>query len=758
MKSILYIIGIAAAMLSGCSTTRYVEKGQFLLRRVQIKIDSTAHDTPLPSELISYIGQRPNRKLLGIFDWGLGIYNLNDIQSNGWLHRHLRQWGDPPVIFSPEEAEYSLSNLTTAMYNKGYLRASTSLALDTLSPRKIRARYNLRLGPRYRISRHEEMIRSAEIDSLLHPADTLQARQLFPNERYTSLLDSGCFLAPDMMQAERRRITQVLRNRGHWAFREEMIRFEIDTLGGIQDAWVRTIIDTVSQTYRIGRVRIQHALPEDTAYIRKKTVDGVEVSTSINHPLRSTMLAARNRIQPGALYSQDATSRTYSLLADLGAVRSIAIAYREDSTAVVPTLDVDITTTAEQAMELVADAVGTHSGGNLGANVSLAFMHNNIFHGSEQLKLTGRIGYEELSGLSSNHLNYGIEAALRFPSLALPFYSARKQKPIKATTMLTLGYDYQTRPEFKRNLLSASWRYSWSHYHKPAFRYTFNLVEVDYTHFGYMNTEFLSTLPAYTRMLSYRDQFIVGMSFTMNYNSGADYRLAALPWRHNLRLHIQSAGNTLYGLSTLMRAQRDAYGSYSFMNINYAQFVRGEIDYSGQYRLSGKNALAYHAAVSAVLPYANSQYLPIDQRYFSGGSTSVRGWSVRSLGPGSMPNNSGTSIFQQVGDIKLDLSLELRLRLLRSWELAAFVDAGNVWTIHRYENQPSGDFDPKRFYREIALSTGLGVRWDFDYFLLRLDAGLKMYDPQRPLGERWVMGRLPLKQAIALHFALGYPF
>lgn len=744
--------------LAGCSTTRHVEEGQMLLRHVRIDIDHPSPDLPVAEDLLSYIGQRPNKRVFSLLNWPLGIYNLSRKGSNAWLDRRLRQWGEAPVIFSPEEAEYSASNLSTAMYNKGYMRASTTLKLDTIAPRKVRATYHIALGERFLISRHESFITDSAIRHALYPADTLEAQRLYGNKQYASLLKIGAPLAPELLQAERRRITSILRSRGYWGFREEHIRFEVDTLAGPSNGWVHTHIDSASQVYRIGQVRILHSLQDGQAASDSTSIDDIQILRGATHRLRPKVLALRNHITPGSLYNQDATSRTYSTLSDLGALNNISILYRPDSSASAPTLDVDIITQPERNKELTADVVGTHSGGNLGINASLSFVHGNLFGGSERFKLSGRIGYEELKDLADNHHSYGLEASLSVPGLALPFVRGNMQRPLRGQTTFALSYDYLSRPEFRRDLLSANLSYSWMHARHPALRYTSKLLEVDYMHFGYMDSDFLSNIPPNIRALSYRDQFVVSTAFTLQYNSSADPSRGASPWVHNLRLHLQSAGNVLYALSSLGKANRDSYGTYSLLNINFAQFVRGELDYSGLYRLGGKNALAYHAAVYAVVPYRNSQMLPVDFCYFSGGSGSVRGWGVRELGPGSMPRETGSGIFYQVGDLKVDLSLELRLRVARSWELATFVDAGNIWTIRPYAHQPNGNFDIKRFHKEFALSTGAGLRWDFDYFIVRLDAGLKLYDPQRTSGERWVIGRQSLGSLMAWHIALGYPF
>lgn len=733
-----------------------------LLGNVKIQLDSTARAEGIREvELLPYLSQRSNTKLFGRFNWSLGIYNLSRKGSNAWLSRRLRAWGEAPVIHNAEEAEAGRLNLASALYNMGYLDAQVKLRLDTLSPKKLRSVYVLDLGRPYIISKRQTAIKDPIIRSLLEPRDTLLQKRDFPSEQYSSLIDSGVYLSPNSMQLERKRIAQILRNRGHWGFREEEIHFDVDTLSGRQDVWVRTVIDTISQVYRIGQVRVWHSAEGGKPKgLKERQVGGIKYySQEGTHYLRPKFLDTRIWVRPGEAYAQDLISRTYSALSDVPAIRSASIRYQPDSTAQVPTIDVDITTEAERSKEITADLVGTHSGGNLGAIASVAFQHNNIFRGAETLRLIGNVGYEDLGSVGRDHLSYGIEASLRFPRLIIPSWRGGiKQRPLKGSTDISLSYSYLTRPEFSRNLFSSSWAYNWTLYRRPAFRYVFKLLEVDYMHFGYMDESFIATVPDYDRLLNYRNQLVVSASLMMSYNSSADYRRMASPYQHNVRLYLQTAGNLLSTYARWVGDGKDPMGTYTFLGANIVQFFKGELDYSGLYRLGGKNALAYHAAISAVVPYGNSTLLPIDFRYFSGGASSLRGWGARALGPGSMSKSLGSSIFHQVGDIKLDLSTELRLRIAPSWELALFADAGNIWTIRRYSEQAGGDFNFGRFYREIALSTGLGLRWDFDYFLLRLDAGLKLHDPQANAGQRWVVGKQPLKDLVALHFALGYPF
>ena len=192
--------------------------------------------------------------------------------------------------------------------------------------------------------------------------------------------------------------------------------------------------------------------------------------------------------------------------------------------------------------------------------------------------------------------------------------------------------------------------------------------------------------------------------------------------------------------------------------INYANFVKVDIYFSKSIVLDNRNKLAFHIGIGVGYPYGNSKMLPFERSYFSGGANSVRGWSVRSLGPGSMPLDSVKSFAQQIGDIRLDLNLEYRTKLFWKFEMAAFIDAGNIWTFHKDESRPNGNFDFSRFYKEIAVSYGLGLRLDFDFFLIRFDTGMKAYNPQESGRRKWAILHPNFGSNFAWHFAVGYPF
>ena len=226
---------------------------------------------------------------------------------------------------------------------------------------------------------------------------------------------------------------------------------------------------------------------------------------------------------------------------------------------------------------------------------------------------------------------------------------------------------------------------------------------------------------------------------------------------YTLRASAEIAGNLLYGISNLIGQNRDD-GVYKIVGVPYSQYAKVDFDYTYTHNFNLRNSIAFHVGTGIGVPYGNSRIMPFEKRFYAGGANGVRGWGVRALGPGSYDShNSSADFINQCGDIRLDLSLEYRAKLFWVFEGALFIDAGNIWTIHNYENQPDGMFHFNSFYKEIAMSYGAGIRLDFTYFLLRFDLGMKAYNPAQNQ-ERWPLIHPKWGRDATFHFAVGYPF
>lgn len=320
---------------------------------------------------------------------------------------------------------------------------------------------------------------------------------------------------------------------------------------------------------------------------------------------------------------------------------------------------------------------------------------------------------------------------------------------------LLFSYNLQNRPEFHRRVLSSSWRYHWKSTGGRT-SYRLDLVDLNYVHMPWISATFkkdylddVSNRNAILRY-NYEDLFILRTGINLIYNNG----------KHAIRTNFELGGNLLSGISHLLNSKKNEEGQRTLFNIAYAQYVKGDFDYTRLVNIDSKNTLAMHCGLGIACPYGNSKVLPFEKRYFSGGANSVRGWNVRELGPGKFKGTDGRIDFiNQTGDIKLDLNMELRTYLFWKFNGAAFVDAGNIWTIKNYKDQPGGQFRFNEFYKQIAVAYGVGLRLNFDYFVMRLDFGMKAVNPAYDNSrQRYPIAHPNFGRDMSAHFAVGMPF
>ena len=358
---------------------------------------------------------------------------------------------------------------------------------------------------------------------------------------------------------------------------------------------------------------------------------------------------------------------------------------------------------------------------------------------------------------NQDFIEYSIEGRLTFPRFIVPFLSAESRKRNNATSEVFVMYDSQDRPEFHRRVLSAGWGYQWRKQNRPV-SYRFDVLDLNYVFMPWISEtfrkEYLDNTTNSNVILryNYEDLFIMKMGFGYSFNNG----------RMALKTNVETAGNLL-GLGTaIFGGSKNSNGQYKVFDIAYAQYVKGDVDFSRN--LLGrrtKDQLVFHVGFGIAYPYGNSTVLPFEKRYFSGGANSVRGWTVRSLGPGRYKDKDGRINFiTQTGDLKLDLNLEYRTHLFWKFNGAAFLDAGNIWTLRDYEEQPGGQFTWRGLITDLAVSYGLGLRLNFDFFVLRFDFGMKAINPAYQTEEEahYPLIHPDFSRDFAFHFAVGMPF
>ncbi len=736
----------AALMAVSCSVSRYVDEDEHMLDKVVIRSDTKE----LPSGQFSgHIQQYPNSKWFGVLKVPMTPYLLSGTDTTKRYNRFMHRIGQKPVIYDERKAEKTRASIEAAVQNMGYLHASVSLT-ESAHKHKMKAVFHINARERYYVSTIEKETGDSTIRSLLD--DT----------HGESLLQEGMPFDINRLDDEISRIDKLLRNNGYYQFNKGFIHFDADTTGGTQDVWLRMVVDDYHTAQQ--PIRTPH---------RQFGVGSVSfrVDSMFNRrSIRESVLRSKSLITPGELYNERNVQGTYSNLSTMGAVMSSNIQMSvngEDSTK----LDATVTVLTNKPNTFNAEAEGTNSNGDLGAAVSLSYQNRNLLRGSELLNLKVRGAYEAIKGLdgydAQNYIEYSFEASLEFPNLMVPWVSRDFRKRTVATSEISLMYDTQDRPEFHRRVVTGVWRYRWQAADRRR-QHRIDLIDLNYVFMPWISTtfreEYLDNASSRNAILryNYENLFIVKLGYTFNISSqpmsAATGSYGTNAW--NLRLNVEAAGNFIYAMTSAFGTKRNPDGQYTLFNIAYAQYAKGDFDFAKSFRLTAGSSLAMHLGLGIAYPYGNATVLPYEKRYFSGGANSVRGWSVRALGPGSFQGANGEIDFiNQTGDIKLDMNVEYRTHLFWLMDGAAFIDAGNIWTIRNYEEQPGGQFRFDTFWRQIAVSYGLGLRLNFNYFILRLDGGMKAIHPAYTDAKRhYPIANPNFKRDFSLHFAVGLPF
>ncbi len=737
---------VATLLLTSCSVSRFIGEDEHMLDKVTIHSDNKELAS---SHFTDYIQQHPNSKWFNVLKVPMAPYLLSGRDSTKRINRFLWRLGQQPVIYDVVKAERTRSTLEGAVRNMGYLRAYVTLE-ENVKKHKLKAVYTIHSGERYYVSEVEEEI----------PDSTI--RHLVDSTRAESYVYAGMPFDANELDQELTRIDKLLKNNGYYLFNKSFIHYDVDTTGGYKDVWMKMLIDDYYTS--------QHPDPVPHQQFRIREVNFRIDSLINNHSIRENVLKAKNLIMPGDLYQEQKVQSTYANLATMGAVMSSNIQMAidpEDSTS----LDATITVLTNKPHTLNAELEGTNSNGDLGAAVSLSYQNRNLFRGSELLNLKVRGAYEAIRGLdgydAQNYIEYSIEASLAFPDLKIPGVSRDFRSRSAATSEISLMFDSQDRPEFHRRVVTGVWRYRWYADNRRR-QNRIDLIDLNYVFMPWISStfreEYLDNASSRNAILryNYEDLFIVKLGYTLNISSqpmsGAAGNYGTNAW--NMRLNVETAGNFIYGMTSLFNTAKNKDGQYTLFNIAYAQYAKGDFDFAKSFRFSQYNSLAVHFGLGIAYPYGNASVLPYEKRYFSGGANSVRGWSVRELGPGSFKGSNGEIDFiNQTGDIKLDMNVEYRGHLFWLLDGAAFVDAGNIWTIRDYEEQPGGQFHFDTFWRQIAVSYGLGLRLNFNYFILRLDGGMKAINPAyTDSRHHYPIVHPKFNRDFSLHFAVGLPF
>lgn len=746
LKNILKVIPFL--LLAACSPTKFVPEGSYLLNNVEIHSDTRDIS---PDDLSEYLRQNSNSYVFGLFRMQLGIYNLAGLDSAKWYNKVFKRVGQAPVIYDPLLTSISANQIKMYCVNKGYMDAQVDQVLKQ-NKKGVNLKYDLHTGKPWKME-------SYEVDVTQHDLRNIAM------DSVRSIVQNRMNFDIDQLNAERGRITSRMREMGFYNFNKDYLEFIADTAEhtvnvslGLRDYISQSpdsIIESVFRQYHVSKVVFRIVDPVSAPSTSPTTLDTVY---SANYTLISprekvltlSSLISNTYVEPYQLYSDKEVERTYSSLNSLGPVKYVNIAFERQGS---DSLICNINISQAKTFSVSAQSEATFTEGYWGIAGNLGTINRNLFKGAETLSLQGRVGLEWQDNVLAQE--WGAQVGLSIPRMIMPLLNYSFKRQFQGVTEFKSNYNYQFRPgEFTVTNVGSGVNYVWNGKNQT---HRLDLVDLSYVYFPKITDAFRDAFITTGKYNSYNyeNHLIMRTGYGSSYSTFNENR--PLKNFEALRYSFEASGNTLYALSKLMELNKDADGYYKVFNIRYSQYVRAEGSYSFNHIFDKFNRLVYHAGLGVGMPYGNAEAIPFERRFYSGGANSVRGWSESTLGPGTY-QRIATQIrdYNQVGDIKLDLNLEYRTKLFWVMEGAAFLDAGNIWTIRDYSYQPGGVFRPESFYKQIALAYGLGLRMDFSFFLFRFDVGKRLYDPARTIDTRWRTNFL--SEDFAFHIAIGYPF
>lgn len=692
----------------------------------------------------------------------------------------LQKIGEEPVKYKPASTKKSAEQIALYMKTKGYYEAEVTYK-EKIKKQNASVIYQIKAGNPMKINSVSYKIEKDDTLKKYVFEDTLQ-----------SLLKIGNNLDIDVLQAERSRITNNLKCNGYYRFSTEYVTFTVDTSRSVYLADVtieilpvtlsngktvkhlRSFISEVSVYPNFDnkaalRDRDEYLSDMDTTYLkaRDRIFPGIKFISKEPSVVKNSMIFREVFLRKGQVYNQQNVNNTYRHLTAFNIYKLVNIEFEPSSYRDSLNCNIYLTNSALQSYSYEID--GTNSSGNLGALSSFTYQHKNIFHGAESFDLRLSLALESQNNFSAeqkhfdlNTQEYALETRFYFPRLLAPRYFRMITRRKTPKSYFSLGFNYRKRPDYTRAAINGSFYYQWN-----VGKYATNTVtpvRLSSIRISDADSAFMAWLDRLYIKDSYQDHFILGSSYSFTFNNQSrgkrmyNYFKISLSW----------AGNLLYAINKHSNAEKNSSGAYTvpFFETVYSQFVKTDIDFRHYIKTIGTNTVVFRAYLGVGFPYGNVSVMPFTEQYFSGGANSLRAWQIRSLGPGSYVNDEKNGLISKypnmTSDMKIEANLEYRFKIFWVVEGAWFFDAGNIWSVNKDDKREGGDFAFNRFYKEIALGTGLGLRLDFDFFVFRADFGLKLYDPALEEDRRWVFQ--DDKKFIfntsnwAFNIGIGYPF
>lgn len=753
---------LAILLLHSCNITRMVPDDEYLLRRNETEIDNNDFDK---SNLTAYYRQKSNRNIFFVYPFFLATYNFaNRGHERAWKSWLARVVGEEPIIYDSTLTIRTTKQFDIILKNHAYYNSQITYNVEK-KDKKAYVFYNVVLGTPTRINNVYFSVR----DTVLFP--------LVMADTASTLLKRGEFFTLEALQKERDRITAQIRNNGYYQFNSDLIRYSVDTADFKADVEViveRAVVQNAdgelqkinARQFWINSVTFypdynpQVALRNPKIYTQNLDTlyrDPYVFLFSKKRKITPRTILKANMIEPEQLYDASKVDQTNRHINSLRIFRQNNILFKHvvgnDSL-----LDCQIQLTPSTYQNYSANVEATNTDGNFGIGGNLNYQHKNLFHGAEifNIKFSGSLQRQTKTETTDafNIVEFGVESSLETPSFILPFRTSKWYRKIDPRTSLTIAYNYQHRPDYTRKITSFLTTYSWKA--NDYLRFIISPIDLNTVRIPKRTEAFDNRIKGKYIENSYKDYFIIGSRYSILYQNRNPQRQTSFSY---FRWNLDLAGNLLHLLHKSVNNQdTTGKGYYEIYNLQYAQFVKTDVDYRRYYQLSEHNQLVTRMFGGVAIPYGNAEAVPFVRQYYAGGADGIRAWSVRDLGPGTYRDTSATYP-NQTADIKLEFNLEFRFDIIKSFKGAWFVDVGNIWALKKDENRLGAEFNIDTFYKQFAIGTGMGLRLDLNFAVIRLDGGIKVKDPAISGNESWTLFHNKFRfKSITWQFGIGYPF
>ena len=737
--------------LSSCYSTRHLEKDDFILRGNNIVVNNQKNNIVKgisKKEIRNIIKQKPNKKIIGFIPFYLFIYNLSNPKKNNWAHSYLRKIGEQPIKLNTFLIEKSINQIQSHLENNGYFTSTVTSSI----------KYNNRCGiVNYNISTGDSYV----IDEINYNTIKQSNQKLYslikPNE---TNIKTGDIFTYQSIDKERERIENILKNNGYYKFSKENIYIEADSSKNkfinlnfiISDSSNRKPI-----TYNTFKVRDIY-IHIDSNKGTKDTLNynGYKfISTNNNHTtFKKLNIINFIKIIPNTLYSKKKTELTYSNLSNIDFFRKISIEFSEEITDSILKCNIFLELPTKMYYSIEAEAKRSSDEGNLGLSSYLQFGNNNLLKGGEKLYSTLKLSLENRQTnikkteevFNTREILY--EIGLEIPKLIIPqSVNNRIGNIFDMHTNIKFSASKKQRPDFTSQSISQNIGYKWKTSNRV--QHTLNLIELSFSKIGEINSyiqEQINENPFLNEQ--FEDKFIPAINYTYTYNNQQIYRPSNYSY---FRIKLETSGNLFRTISSTIKLNKNDNNNYIVFQNPFSQYLRIDMDFRKFLVFQEDEILAFRIFYGVGYAYGNSQSLPIQKQFFSGGVNSIRAWEAFGLGPGSVTENNVYS----TGDIKIEFNIEYRFPFFNALKSAIFIDGGNVWSLQN-DTREGSVFEINKFTNQMAIGFGAGLRYDFDFFVIRLDLATKLKDPSILENNGWIKN--PLNEKFRYNLAIGYPF